>query len=89
MAIHPAMPKTVIIIRCLYLNIFLKVTFWLKFNRLHKKVILSNKIFLPTFGALGLIISDGLLLRSTFKTNNEAPTVHKIDSTIDCMVNDG
>ena len=49
-AIHPATPKTVMINRFLYLNIFLKVTFLLNLSLFQTNPILSSKILLPASG---------------------------------------
>ena len=54
-AVHPPTPIIVIINLFLYLNIFLAVTFLVKFNLFHINVIRSNKTRFPGFGAFGLI----------------------------------
>ena len=66
-AVHPEMPKMVIIILFLYLNKFLKVTFQVNDNLFQINLIFSNSTFLPFLGGSGLSNVAGTYLKS-FKT---------------------
>ena len=77
-AVQPAIPKIVVITLDLYLNIFLIVILSENLSFFQIKLIRSNKIFLPLFGAFGLIRLAGTSLKFLIQTITEVPHMHKI-----------
>ena len=80
--VHPTIPKTVILVRFLYLNIFLAVTLFENFNLFHINLICSNKIFLPFGGALGLKRSVVFSLIKLLIVIIVEPQIHTTDIVI-------
>ena len=75
-AVHPDIPIIVVIDLFLYLKMFLVVTLFEKLKCFQINGIFYKRIFLPFFGAFGLINCEACSFNSLFATIYVAPPMH-------------